>query len=291
LSAVTEPARERLRVLAPLALAAGLAWIVLALGSGSVAIPAMCSAVLLWSVPSPDAYVSVFAFVSPLKLAVGWAVMVVAMMLITVHDPLIHLRQRSFRRVRPWCTLLFVGGYVAVWTLAGVIFVGVALTVQMALPSAQGPLILSSVVALIWQMSPWKQLALNKCHRRPILAAFAPAAYRNALSLGLQHGLWCISSCWALMLAALLAPAHHVAIMAIVALYIWAERLDSPRDTRWQMRVPLKAMRLIAFLIAKADRDIPNEHFDKEGFDRLGRPSERDGVIRTAPHDPTRVRA
>ena len=247
----TEPARERLRVFAPLALAAGLAWILLTLGSGSVAVPTICSGALLWSVPTPDTYLFVFALIAPPQLAVGWAVMLAAMMLPTLYDPLIHLRERSFRRVRRWSSLLFIGGYVTVWMLAGVVFLGVALTIRIAAPSAYWPLILSSVAALIWQISPWKQTALNRCHRRPSLAAFAPAAYRNALSLGLRHGLWCIASCWGLMLVALLAPAHHTAIMAMATLAIWAERLEQARAPQWQVRLPFKAMRLAARLVSK----------------------------------------
>ncbi|MER9507197.1 DUF2182 domain-containing protein [Mesorhizobium sp. LSJC264A00] len=231
-----------------LALAAGLAWIVLAVGRESVAIPAICSAAVIWSAPSADLYLSVFAVVSPLTLAAGWVVMVCAMMLPTVYDPLIHVRQQNFRHLRPWCTLLFIGGYIAVWTLAGVIFLNFALAVQMALHGASWLLILSLVVASIWQISPWKQMALNKCHHRPSMAAFAPTAYHNAFSLGVQHCLWCIANCWALMLMTLFAPAYHVAIMAIVAFCIWAERIEAPRAPGWQIRVPTKALRLIALI-------------------------------------------
>jgi predicted metal-binding membrane protein len=247
----TEPAHERLRVFAALALAAGLAWLVLALGSDTGALPTICSATLLWSVPSPDTYAYVFAFVSPLNLVIGWAVMVVAMMLPTLYDPLAHVRERSFRRARAWSLTLFSGGYFAVWMLAGVVFLGAALTIRIASPEAGWPLILSAAVASIWQISPWKQVALNRCHRRPGLAAFAPAVFRNAFTLGLQHGFWCLAGCWALMLVPLFAPAHHTAIMAILALGIWAERLEQARAPRWQIRVPLKAMRLASWLLGR----------------------------------------
>lgn len=245
------PGRERLRVFAALALAAALAWIVLALGSGSGAMPTICSGTLLWSVPSPDTYAFVFAFVSPLNLAVGWAVMVVAMMLPTVYDALIHVRERSFRSERPWALTLFIGSYFTVWMLAGVVFLGVALTIRIASPTAVWPLILSLAVALIWQISPWKQMALNRCHRHPSLAAFAPAIYQDALLLGLQHGLWCVAGCWSLMLVALLVPAHHTAVMAVITLGIWAERLEPARAPRWQVRLPLKTIRLVAWFVSK----------------------------------------
>ncbi|MEF2549472.1 DUF2182 domain-containing protein [Aurantimonas sp. E1-2-R+4] len=230
-----------------LSITAGLAWVILALGSGSVAIPTICTAALLWSVPSADAFIYVLAVVSPLKLAIGWAVMVVAMMLPTLYDPLLYLRERSFRRLRPWSQMLFIGGYVSVWMAAGAAFIGVALTMRLSSSVSFLPLILASTAALIWQASPWKQHALNKCHRRPSLAAFAPAVFVDATLLGVRNGLWCVASCWGLMMVAMSVPAFHVATMIFVAFIVWAERLEPSRQPAWQLCVPLKMMRLIAW--------------------------------------------
>lgn len=242
---VSPAARERRRIGAPLAIAAALAWLLLALGSGGIAAPEICSAALLWSAPSPEAFAFFFAFVSPWSLLAGWVVMVVAMMLPTACDPLVHVRERTLRRLRPGCLALFLCGYVGVWTLAGVILLAASVTVRMASPGPVAPLAVAGAVALAWQVSPWKQVALNQCHRRPGLAAFAPAAYWSALAFGLRLGFWCLASCWALMAAALMVPAYHVAVMAFLAACIWAERLEPARPPQWRASLPLRALRMM----------------------------------------------
>ncbi|ANK88275.1 hypothetical protein AMC83_PD00028 (plasmid) [Rhizobium phaseoli] len=247
----TSPAvREWRRGFAPLALAAGSAWIPLAVGGDSTSMPTICSAAFVWSTPSPKTYAFFFSYVSPLQLIVSWAMMVMAMMLPTLSVPLRHVRERSFWRVRPWAELLFVVSYLGTWMVAGIALLGVAITLRLASTSSALPLVACLIIAFIWQISPWKQVALNRCHRRPSLAAFPPAAYENVLAWGMTHGLWCIASCWGLMLLPLLAPSHHLPLMAIVAVYIWAERLEPACAPRWQFRVPSRAIRLIARNVA-----------------------------------------
>ena len=248
---IPHQARERLRVAAPLALTAGLAWVLLALASGSLAVPVLCSSALLWSVPTPATYGSFFAYVSPLDLVLSWAVMVCAMMLPTLADTIGHVRARSFPHTRLQLEALVIGGYFSVWMLSGALFLTLALTLRLAAPAGSGLFALSGALALLWQISPWKQRVLNRCHRRPILAAFAPAAHRDAFRLGVTNGASCLASCWALMLAALLAPTQHFAVMALVAVFIWAERIDPPRPPTWQIRAPLRAIRLASLLLTR----------------------------------------
>jgi predicted metal-binding membrane protein len=225
-------ARERRRVAAPIALCAGLAWLLLALGSLDIFVPALCTGELLWSVPSRDLLAFVLAVNSPARLALGWAVMVAAMMLPTLGDLLVHVRQRSFARARAGCVAALLSGFAAVWMLAGIVLMGLALAVQLSAPGWRVALLQVLALALVWQVSPIKQLALNRCHGRPVFAAFGHAAWRDCFVIGLRAGGWCFASCWAVMLVALVVPAGHLAVMAAVALLIWAERLEPPRLVR-----------------------------------------------------------
>lgn len=247
----TTAAREQLRVVLPLFLAAGPSWGLLILASGTLAVPALCTSELIWSVPTPESYLYFFAFVPIGDLAVSWALMVAAMMLPTLCDALGHIRMRSIQRLRPRVEILVIAGYVAVWMFAGVVLLGVALTLMLAQPNSPGPFFLAIALAFLWQVSSWKQNALNRCHRRPVVAAFGPAAYRDALMLGFAQGFWCLASCWALMLMGLLAPSHHFAVMVLVALFIWAERLEPPRPPFWQLRTPRRAGRLLVFWVSR----------------------------------------
>lgn len=246
--------RELGRVAAPLALLAGPAWLLLALGSGGIAVPELCSSALLWSVPSVEGLRYAFTFVPPQVLAMGWGLMVAAMMLPTLAGTLGYVRARSLGRLRGRLVALVICGYLAVWLAAGPVMLGLALALHLAAPGGGQVFIAALAVALLWQVSPWKQAALNRCHRRPAIAAFAPEAYGDALRLGLGTGLWCLQSCWALMLASLLAPGWHFAAMAVVALFIWAERLEPPRPPAWRLRAPLRAWRLASFRLASVGR-------------------------------------
>ena len=228
----------------PLALLVLPAWGLLALGSGGFALPALCSSELLWSVPSPESFAFFFAYVPPLSLALGWALMVAAMMLPTLADTLGHVCARSFVRLRPWLVALVISGYGLTWLLAGAVFLSLALGLRLASGGSTWPFLTALAVAALWQVSPWKQAALNRCHRRPLVAAFAPHALGDALRLGMSNGGWCLATCWPLMMVSLLAPSHHFATMALVSLYIWAERLDPPRAPDWRLRLPLRALRL-----------------------------------------------
>lgn len=247
---ISQQVRERLWVAAPLALTSGLAWLLLALASSSLAVPALCSSALLWSVPTPATFGFFFAYVSPLDLALSWAVMICAMMLPTLADTIGHVRARSFLHARFRLEAMVISGYFSVWLLSGALFLTIALTSRLSAPG--GALFaLSCVMALLWQVSPWKQRVLNRCHRHPILSAFAPAAHRDAFWLGMTNGASCLASCWALMLAALLVPTHHFTVMALVALFIWAERIDAPRPPAWQLRAPNRAIRLMSLLLTR----------------------------------------
>ena len=241
---MTPAARAWLRVATPLAVVSVPAWAALTLGSGVMALPALCSSGLLWSVPAPETYAFFFTYVSPMALMLGWAVMVAAMMVPTLLEPLGYLRLRTFAPQRAPAEALAVLGYVTVWMLAGLVLLGLALTLRLAAAASLWPLTAALALALVWQVSPWKQRALNLCHRQPPLAAFAPALWRDALRLGLVAGASCLASCWALMLAALLMPAYHLEAMIALSFWIWAERLDPPRPARWHLHHPRRALRL-----------------------------------------------
>lgn len=242
------PQEAQFRIL--LALVAGGAWALLAASERSVVIPALCSASLLWSVPAPETFALVFAQVPPHDFALGWALMIMAMMLPTIGGRLLDIRARSFRSIRTRLMLCFASAYLGVWLLAGALFVGAALSLRVAAADSRLPLMLALACAAIWQVSPFKQVALNRCHVRAPLAAFAPRALVDAASAGLRLAFWCVVSCWPLMLVAMLAPAHHLPVMFLLSLWIWAERIEPAGLPRWRFRLPTRALRVGAWSLA-----------------------------------------
>jgi predicted metal-binding membrane protein len=222
-----------------------IAWSVLAFDGNSLALPAFCSTEMLRAVPLSVSFGLTLVFNSSAQLASGWALMVAAMMSPLLVAPLRHVRDRSFTRRRTRAMLLFVAGYGAVWMIAGV---GLQATTLTARWVASAPLVYLGVtaVAILWQISPAKQWCLNRCHRRPHLAAFGAAADRDAFKFGVTNGVSCAGACWALMLPMLLAGQGHVLGMIALALFVFAERLETPSPLEWRWRGPGKAWRIIS---------------------------------------------
>ena len=180
----------------------------------------------------------------PASLALGWALMLAAMMAPLLIAPVRHVRDRSFARRRVRAIGLFVAGYAAIWMAAGVILMALAMAVRLYAPESFAALGLAALVALVWQFSPLKQRCLNRGHAHPELPAFGRAADIGVLRFGLTHGVWCAGSCLAPMLLPMLVTRGHVAAMAAVTLWLSSERLEPPAPTRWGLRVPLRAARI-----------------------------------------------
>jgi predicted metal-binding membrane protein len=241
---MTPAARERRQVRAPLLLISAAAWALLVVDPSAMAIPAYCSAAMLGAMPSSASLGLLLALNPPTSLAAGWAWMLAAMMVPLLIAPVRHIRDRSFARRRIRAIVLFVAVYAAIWMAAGVVLLEFALAVRLVVPVSPVPVVLGTIVALVWQFSPVKQRCLNRCHAEPELAAFGPAADIDVLRFGLTHGIWCVGSCWVLMSLPMLVSGGHVAAMAAVALWLYAERLDRPRPPRWRFRGVGKAVRI-----------------------------------------------
>lgn len=173
---------------------------------------------------------------APGPLLGDWALMLLAMMTPTLIHPLVHVRMSSFASRRLRATVLFAAGYLGMWMLAGLPFLATMLASGAIWPGSYMPAIVVGMFALLWQASPIKQRALNRCHKHIPLHAFGKKADVDALVFGVVHGSWCLSSCWALMLFAMLLPEGHSLGMAAVSILVFCERLDPPKTPAWQWR-------------------------------------------------------
>src|SRR5262245_38221197 len=87
------------------------AWVLFALDGSVASLPAICTAGAAPLSASPDL---ALIFGSPLKVVLGWGLMIVAMMLPLAVAPLWHVRARTFARRRGRSTLAFVAGFIAI---------------------------------------------------------------------------------------------------------------------------------------------------------------------------------
>lgn len=205
-----------------------------------------CSPAAFWGRPPPASLDLLLALNAPTNVVCSAALMIAAMMLPLAVAPLRHVHDRSFAKRRGRGMLLFLAGYVAVWMCAALGIQTVALAARWVAPTPLGALVVLGIAAILWQASPAKQWCLNRCHRRPQLAAFGAAANRDVFAFGLANGVFCAGTCWALMLLPLTAGSLHLLGMAFAALFVFAERLERPAPLGWRWRGPRKAFRIAA---------------------------------------------
>lgn len=178
-------------------------------------------------------------------LAADWTLMLVAMMAPLLIPSVYYVRQRSFKHRRARAVALFVAGYGALWMAAGAVVLAIEISIKLLAPMSFLPAAGAALIAVVWQFSPIKQRALNRCHSHTELAAFGAAADLAVLRFGLTHGVWCLVSCWALMLFPMLLPSGRVAAMAAVAFLVFSERLDRPMPPSWRFRGLTSVKRMV----------------------------------------------
>ena len=191
---------------------------------------------------------------------VSWTLMTVAMMLPT-SVPLILLFHRMVRdrESAAWLVTVLLCGYVATWTLCGVLLqlanwalrAGLAHVWWLAAaPWIGGAVILT--VAGLYQFSSLKYACLDKC-RSPL--SFITSRWQGgnesaqALRIGVEHGLFCVGCCWSLMALMFLVGTGNLvwmlllaAVMALEKNLPWGRRLSAPLG--WLMLTAAVAMAL-----------------------------------------------
>lgn len=165
-----------------------------------------------------------------------WTIMMIAMMLPSATPMILLYRQVATHNRLPRIalgTVLFVGGYVIVWTLFSLL----ATTLQWLLeqgallsPMMKSQNLLFSGLLLIavgaYQWSPWKNACLRHCrgpfffissHWRPGLA--------GAFRMGLVHGVYCTGCCMALMVLLFVGGIMNLTVIALIALIVLLEKV------------------------------------------------------------------
>lgn len=235
--------RGRARVNISILLMSAITWTMLLVNPGSIMTLAHC--------PVTDSGASLVSFqmllaMNPISsMMAGWALMLVAMMSPTLITPFRHILNRSFKRRRARSVTLFVVGYTAIWMAAGGVLIAVMLMLNLLVPQSYLPAVGVGIIAFVWQCSPIKQRCLNRNHNHSELAAFGIAADLDALHFGITHGVWCVGSCWALMLFPMLLSEGHFAAMVAVTFLMISERLEQPRPLSWRLRLRGKLIRIV----------------------------------------------
>jgi predicted metal-binding membrane protein len=160
-----------------------------------------------------------------------WVVMMAAMMLPSL-APTVSVYAALVRRERSR-VLLFAGGYLLVWSAAGVVVYGLFELGKSLFANALawhngGRWLAAGVLMLaaLYQLTPYKRGFLLKC-RSPL--RFLRATWRDSRSgafvMGLRNGGWCLGCSWALMAALFALGVMSLTWMALIAGLVALEKV------------------------------------------------------------------
>ena len=242
---------ERRRTALPLLAATGSAWMVMGTGlAGLSSLRAVCCVPL-----TGLQHLSQFwdgSRIFPMMLS--WAVMLVAMMTPLLFEPVRHIRDRSLSSRRFRSITLFLIAYFGTWMAAGFLLLSLVATIRIAIldPVVQATVVAAGAVG--WQCSPMKQRCLNRLHLLPALAVFGREADLDALRFGRTHGLWCVSSCWALMTFSETCSVGSLFAMVFVTGWLLAEHVERPTRPKWQLPRLQRATKVVSSYVLGACR-------------------------------------
>jgi predicted metal-binding membrane protein len=171
-----------------------------------------------------------------------WTVMMVAMMtpaaapMIATFAAVRRRRATTGRVAVP--TAIFVVGYLTVWTVFSVLaaLAQTWLHSKALLSAAMAPTtpLLGGMLLIttgVYQWTPLKRVCLRAC-RSPL--AFLTTRWREgrrgAVAMGLDHGLYCLGCCWALMALVFAAGVMNLGWVALVAVAVLVEKVAPHGD-------------------------------------------------------------
>ncbi len=249
--------RDQLAVLTALAAVTVIAWVYLlydaarmqAMSSGD---PVMMMAMKPWTA------------VDLALLFVMWAVMMVAMMLPSATAAILTYGT-VVRRISPEQPLsrsiaMFVLGYLLTWTAFslgatllqwGLDRIALLSPMMMASSPYLGGALL--VAAGLYQFSPVKEACLKHC-RTPLvyLAHNWRQGTTGALRMGLDHGLYCVGCCWAIMGLLFLGGVMNLLWVAALAIFVLLEKLAPFDGPTGRILSGVAAIAVGLFVIASA---------------------------------------
>ena len=168
-----------------------------------------------------------------------WSIMVVAMMGPVMVPRVRHVAECCVGRVRTRAIVETLVGGLIVWTIAGVLAIGLT-SIGPGLDARESPISFLVVWLLVagWQLMPSKMAAIGRCHA--IRVPRGVAVGNRRLTAGMAYTSWCVVSCGPAM-AAMAITGHPPLLMAALTVGFTAERVAHR---------PAHATRALAFGVA-----------------------------------------
>ena len=222
--------RDRLLVLASLAILTGLSWLYLWLEAD--AMDRMMMGLRPMAMRATAASVWTFLLVFAM-----WAVMMAGMMLPSAAPMTLFyaaiVRKNGERGTALPSVWIFGAGYLLVWTAFSLgatalqaLFEHWAVASSMMVSTSRWLTAMILVGAGFYQWSPLKDACLGKC-RAPlefVMTRWRPGRL-GALRMGATHGLYCVGCCWALMLLLFVGGVMNLPWVALIAVFVLLEKV------------------------------------------------------------------
>ena len=129
-------------------------------------------------------------------------------------------------------TAVFTGGYLLTWAAAGVLAYAVvqgvrSLDLSFFAWHEGGPYIAGGVIvgAALYELTPVKWTCLRHCRNPRLLTERWRPGRIGALTMGVEHGGFCVGTSWALMAALFAVGVMNVAWMVVMAVLVAVEKL------------------------------------------------------------------
>lgn len=165
-------------------------------------------------------------------------------MMVPSAAPMILLYTRVVRHANdktsriPQLILFFIFGYLVCWFLFS--FIATSLQwgldqntwLSMNMMSNQGWLTAGLLIlAGVYQLTPLKMACLEKC-RSPaqFITDHMKSGNLGAMQMGIEHGIFCVGCCWALMLLLFVGGVMNLLWIVFLTLIVLAEKIIPPGE-------------------------------------------------------------
>jgi predicted metal-binding membrane protein len=161
-----------------------------------------------------------------------WALMMAAMMLPSILPVILYISRFGGSA----SAIGFVAGYVAVWggfSIGATLVQWALLQAALIYPTMQSVSVPLSAAVLgvagLFQFTPLKHTCLTRC-RSPWASVLSEPGATAAIRDGLRYGVYCVGCCWVLMALMFVVGVTNLLWIAIIALYLIAEKWAARAD-------------------------------------------------------------
>jgi fatty acid desaturase len=175
-----------------------------------------------------------------------WTVMAAAMMLPIAARSAGRVARAGMWHRRHVAMVEYLGGYLAMWSLAGLAAVALAAAVW----PGGAPAVAAGLVLLLaagWQVMPVRRRVLLRCRGAGFVNVVGWRADRDCAAVGYADGQRCVFTCGPAM--AVMALSHSLILMAAMTVLLCSERARGPNPAQRAGR-PLEAWGMAVLAVA-----------------------------------------